>query len=98
MAVSRENSVCHLTPNGWVVGDVPPPDRVETWNCCVEDAGRSKRYVEWTRLWTNPKVARPERDRLRKRFWEPACGAAADRPSSRGTERAREERPQGGSR
>ena len=70
MATNRETSQCHLTPKGWVVGDVPPPDRVETWNFSVEEAGRAKRYVEWTRVWTSPEVARPERDRLRKRFWD----------------------------
>jgi hypothetical protein len=71
MANSRENSIWHLTPEGWVVSEAPPPDRVETWNCCVEEAGRSKRYVEWTRIWTNPSVAPSQRDRLRKRFWGP---------------------------
>jgi hypothetical protein len=70
MAINLENSTCHLTPQGWVVGDTPPPDRVETWNCCVRDAGRGKRYVEWTRLWTNSDVALSERNRLRKRFWD----------------------------
>lgn len=70
MANNRETCLYHLTSNGWVVGDPPPPDRVETWTCCVEEAGRAKRYVEWTRIWTSPEVARPERDRLRKRFWD----------------------------
>jgi hypothetical protein len=55
---------------GWVVGDTPPADRVETWSCCVKDAGRGKRYVEWTRIWTNSDVALSERNRLRKRFWD----------------------------
>jgi len=71
MEARRENSTYHLTPKGWIVSDTPPPDRVETWHCCVEKPGWSKRYVEWTCIWTNPNVAQSERDALRGRFSEP---------------------------
>jgi hypothetical protein len=93
MATNRENSLCHLTPNGWIVGDAPPLDRVETWSCCVEEAGRAKRYVEWTRIWTNPDVARSERDRLRKRFWDLAETGTINADSRRKETRARPQPP-----
>ena len=38
----------------------------------MRDAGRGKRYVEWTRFWTTPDVALSERNRRRKRFWDMA--------------------------
>jgi hypothetical protein len=83
MSKSRETSICHLTPRGWVVGDAPPPERVETWNCCVTDAGRGKRYVEWTRIWTNSDVALSERNRLRKRYWDVVDVGTIDQASGR---------------
>lgn len=68
MGTSRENSTCHLTPEGWLVGDLQPVDRVETWTCCLEKVGRAKRYVEWTRIWASPDASPSERDMLRQRF------------------------------
>lgn len=69
---------CHLTPDGWVVADSPPPGRVETWICSVEEPGWSKRYVEWTCMWANPKVPLSERDSLRERFAEPMFSIGRD--------------------
>jgi hypothetical protein len=70
MEKSCEYYTYHLTHNGWIVAEHPPLDRVETWICAIEVAGRSKRYVEWTRMWTNPEVSQAERDALRERFTE----------------------------
>jgi hypothetical protein len=36
----------------------------------MRDPGCGKRYVEWTRFWTNPNVALSERNKLRTRFWD----------------------------
>lgn len=85
MATKSECSIYHLTPAGWVVGESAPPDRVESWNCRVEDAGRGKRYVEWTRIWTNPEVRHAERDRLRRHFWDFADSGTVV-PASRSVE------------
>jgi len=74
MATRRQSSTFHLTRNGWIVGDDPPAGRVESWTCVVEQAGRSKRYVEWTCLWADPDVTQMERDRLRQQFEQPVSG------------------------
>ena len=70
VGTSRQSATYHLTRDGWVVGDYPPPARIESWNCVVERAGRSKRYVEWTCLWADPETSQMERDRLRQKFRE----------------------------
>jgi hypothetical protein len=74
MPARRQSSTYHLTRRGWILSDVPPPDRVESWTCVVERAGHSKRYVEWTCLWADPEIPEGERDRLRWSFPEPLAG------------------------
>jgi hypothetical protein len=64
-----QNTIFHLTSNGWFISDSPPPDRVETWNCCVRDLPAwSRQLIDWTCMWANPNVPRAERDILRVRF------------------------------
>ena len=74
MGTRRQTSTHHLTHDGWIVSDLPPEDRIESWSCVVERAGRSKRYVEWTCLWVDPNVTQTERETLRRQFEEPVPG------------------------
>lgn len=78
MARSRDNKTYHLTPDGWIVADSPPPNRVETWTCSVEEAGWSKRYVEWTCMWANPNVLHADRNSLRERYAEQMLSVGRD--------------------
>jgi hypothetical protein len=90
MRTRHQSSTYHLTRNGWIVGDLPPADRIESWHCVIEAAGRSKRYVEWTCLWADPQIPEEERDRLRRRFSEPvrvfATGSPGAKPAALATD------------
>ncbi len=66
-----ERGFFHLTPDGWVRGDLQPfpKDRVETWayemECLAEDA---KERVCLTRTWIESKIQPETRERLHTRF------------------------------
>jgi len=60
----------HLTPAGWVTGN-RPADAVESWKRSTsQQSGWSKENIDWWCVWADQKIARGERDSLRKRHRE----------------------------
>jgi hypothetical protein len=59
----------HLTPSGWIEGDVAPPQRVETWSRSIRQLSSwSREYIDWRCIWVNPDMPAAERDDLRKKY------------------------------
>jgi hypothetical protein len=57
---------------GWVKGDEPPLDRLETWDYDMHQAsGWSKEIVNFDRVWINETVSEAERDAAWKKFGQP---------------------------
>jgi len=57
-----------LTPERWVVGKLPPSDRVETWSCFKsKESASSTLYIDWECKWANERISRSERDELRRK-------------------------------
>jgi hypothetical protein len=70
MTVSMySDSKCyHLTPDGWVTGQ-RPANTVESWTrWTFAEHGRRRENVGWTSLWADPRIARSERDALRRLY------------------------------
>jgi hypothetical protein len=81
VAVDRIESLYHLTPRGWVEGNVDsmwsdlnttserPGDCVETWKHKLYQAsGYSREENSWFMVWFNPSVSEEERKALHLKF------------------------------
>jgi hypothetical protein len=81
MAVDRIKTHYHLTPRGWIEGNVdsmwtadnrtvePPADRVETWEHKLYQAsGWSREENSWSMIWFSPEISAEERKALHKKF------------------------------
>jgi hypothetical protein len=72
MAHDREQGTYHLTPTGWVIGDEPPPGRIETWNYDrCEASGWSKEIFYFDRIWVNKAIGKVNRDAMWEKFGMP---------------------------
>lgn len=83
MSYDKTTQEYHLTPKGWVTGtysvynDVqnhvePPHDRVETWECHMEQSyPTSKETYEWRRIWVTTDVAENVLSDLHLKFPRP---------------------------
>jgi|GEM_PF-5398698 len=77
MATERELYRWHLTPKGWVPGDEPPEDRVETWLLTVTSHDVYPSISKhWSGEWKSPHHSEEDRSRLRERFREPTADYA----------------------
>ena len=72
MAYDRDHPSYHLTPNGWVKGGEPPPDRVETWkyNTCPASVW-SKEIFHFDQVWVDEAIGKAHRDAMWEKFGMP---------------------------
>jgi hypothetical protein len=74
------NILYHLTPQGWVVGNVnmfadlnltvePPADSVETWEHEIyQSSGSPSEEDSWHMVWSSPAVSADDRKALHEKF------------------------------
>jgi len=75
MAVRRQSSTYHLSAREGLDRQRDCAARSHRkLELCREASRRSKRCVEWIRLWADPEVPEGERDKLRRTFPEPLAG------------------------
>jgi hypothetical protein len=68
-SLNRATWTYHLTPNGWIIDDIAPPDCVETWRMVMRRrALAGTQYRTWWCVWASPTESRAERDALRARY------------------------------
>jgi hypothetical protein len=72
MAHDRDQGSYHLTPIGWVKGQEPPPDRVETWNYdACPTSGWSKEIFRFDQVWVDEAIGKADRDAMLEKFGIP---------------------------